>query len=44
MVPTSVKRDGPAVERVQIGVRMERSLVKVLKALAELRKPGRQRR
>jgi hypothetical protein len=29
-------RTGPAVERVQTGVRMEKRLVKVLKALAEL--------
>ncbi len=29
-------RAGPAVERVQTGVRMEKRLVKVLKALAEL--------
>jgi hypothetical protein len=29
-------RPGPAVERVQTGVRMEKRLVKVLKALAEL--------
>src|SRR5579864_9745682 len=29
-------REGPGVERVQTGVRMEKRLVKVLKALAEL--------
>lgn len=28
-------RNGPIVERVQTGMRMEKSLVKVLKALAE---------
>ncbi len=31
------KAAGPAVERVQTGVRMEKRLVKVLKALAELK-------
>jgi hypothetical protein len=36
MVPATDKRVEPVVDRVQIGVRMERSLVKVLKALAEL--------
>jgi hypothetical protein len=35
MVPTSKKRNR-SLDRVQIGVRMERSMVKVLKALAEL--------
>jgi hypothetical protein len=36
-VPASrAPRAGPAVERVQTGVRMEKRLVKVLKALAEL--------
>ena len=36
-VPASrAGRPGPAVERVQTGVRMEKRLVKVLKALAEL--------
>jgi predicted DNA-binding ribbon-helix-helix protein len=34
MVPASANRRLP-IERVQIGVRMERSMVKVLKALAE---------
>jgi hypothetical protein len=34
MVPASEQQPG-AVDRVQIGVRMERSMVKVLKALAE---------
>lgn len=35
MVPASEKATAAPVDRVQIGVRMERSMVKVLKALAE---------
>lgn len=34
MTPTS--SDGPRVQRVQTGVRLEKRLVKVLKALAEV--------
>lgn len=34
MVPATTKSGSP-VDRVQIGVRMERSMIKVLKALAE---------
>lgn len=36
MVPARRIAQPPQVDRVQIGVRMERSMVKVLKALAEL--------
>ena len=35
MVPSQDDSPFPTVDRVQIGVRMERSMVKVLKALAE---------
>jgi hypothetical protein len=35
MIPES--NHGPIVERVQTGVRMEKSLLKVLKAVAELK-------
>lgn len=35
MVPSEEKSGSASVDRVQLGVRMERSLVKVLKALAE---------
>ena len=35
MVPNERGSSAPPIERVQIGVRMERSMVKVLKALAE---------
>ena len=36
MVPSEEGSIGAQVDRVQLGVRMERSMVKVLKALAEL--------
>jgi hypothetical protein len=36
MVPPKREPPPAAIDRVQIGVRMERSMVKVLKALAEL--------
>lgn len=35
MVPSERDSSGTTVDRVQLGVRMERSMVKVLKALAE---------